>query len=463
MKTKIFLFTIPFLISLLIFSACKKSETEDPVTTITGKITDVATYNGIAATVTLNPGNKTQTTKEDGKYEFEIPDTTITYSVTASVPDYKEQTINYIQVKFGKKTTVDVALTKLNPQLSFTAPYNGISWHIETQQTISWNSSDLTGNVKVELIKAGIVHQTIAASIANNGAYQWTLPNNLSAGTDYKIRISSVTNTSISFESNSFAIATMPLPVATTQAATNLSSTTATLNALVNANGQSTTVTFECGLTTSYGSVKTASQSPATGTADANMSADITGLTASTTYHFRVKAVSEVGTVYGADMSFTTSPPSYENIYEVERNGPSTSLTTLDWSYYMEHTTANKQYFIINGAYSGTYAGYNAASYKNYDWDLFELSFDKNDEVTIEVLKGTTSGLWGMSMNIIMDMKGGSSVGTKPTITGNTYKWTIFYNANETISDAYLIVNMPDNLINTGPYSYQLKVTINKK
>jgi len=94
---------------------------------------------------------------------------------------------------------------------------------------------------------------------------------------------------------------------------------------------------------------------------------------------------------------------------------------------------------------------------------LFELSVDKNDEVTIEVVKGTTSGLWGMSLSITLDMVGGSTVGTKPTISGNTYKWTIFYNANEVISDAYLMVSMPDNLINTGPYSYQLKVTINKK
>jgi len=132
--------------------------------------------------------------------------------------------------------------------------------------------------------------------------------------------------------------------------------------------GNPQTVTFEYGKTTGYGSVKTATQSPATGTANANMSADITGLTASTTYHFRVKAVSEAGTVYGDDMTFTTSAPAYENIYEIERNGPDKSLTTLNWAYYMEHTTANKEYFIINGAYSGAYAGYNAASYKNYDW-----------------------------------------------------------------------------------------------
>jgi hypothetical protein len=68
-----------------------------------------------------------------------------------------------------------------------------------------------------------------------------------------------------------------------------------------------------------------------------------------------------------------------------------------------------------------------------------------------------------MSLSITLDMVGGTSVGTKPTISGSTYKWTITYNANETISDAYLMVSMPDDLINSGPYNYQLKVTINKK
>jgi hypothetical protein len=321
----------------------------------------------------------------------------------------------------------------------------------------------LLGKIKVDLIKGSSVSQTIVASTDNNGSYQWTLPNNLLTGTDYKIRVSSVTNASVFFESSSFLISTLPLPSATTQSATNLGSTTATLNALVNANGQSTTVNFEYGKTTSYGSVATATQSPATGTANSNMSANITGLTVSTTYHFRVKAVDEAGTVYGDDMSFTTSPPTYETINEKERNGPTTTLTTVNWSYYRDRSTSNKEYFIINGGYTGAYAGYNAASYKNYDWDLFDLSIDKNDEVTVQVLSGTTSGLWGMSLSIVMDMVGGTTLGTTPTVSGSTYKWTILYNANETLSDAYLMVSMPDNLINTGPYNYQLKVTITKK
>ena len=463
MKTKIYIITISLLICILTFVACKKSDTDSPVATISGKITDAATNTGIAASITLNPGNLSQTAGSDGKYEFKIADTTKTYSITTTFPNYKDVTKTNIVVKYGQKTTIDIPLIILNPTLTFTAPSQGISWHIETQQTISWTSSDLVGNIKIDLTKNNSVSQNIAASIENNGSYQWTLSKSLLAGTDYKIRISSVTNANISFESDIFSISTLPAPTAATQSATSLGSTIATLNALVNANGQSTTITFEYGKTTSYGSSATPAQSPVTGTTNTSVFKDITGLTPSTVYHFRVKAVSAGGTIYGDDMTFTTSPPTYESINEKERNGPSTSLTTMNWSYYRDYSTSNKAYFIINGGYTGAYAGYNAASYKNYDWDLFDLSIDKNDEVTVEVLQGTKSGLWGMSLSITLDMADGTSVGTTPTISGSTYKWAITYNANQNISDAYLMVSMPNDLINSGPYNYQLKVTINKK
>jgi len=49
------------------------------------------------------------------------------------------------------------------------------------------------------------------------------------------------------------------------------------LNGTVNANGDSTTVTFEYGLTTSYGNTVTAAQSPVTGATPTAVSKAITG------------------------------------------------------------------------------------------------------------------------------------------------------------------------------------------
>ncbi len=96
---------------------------------------------------------------------------------------------------------------------------------------------------------------------------------------------------------------------ATTTAATNIGLATATLNGVVNANGNSTTVTFEYGLTTSYGSTVNATPNTVTGTSNTNVAASISGLAANTTYHFRVKANNSAGLSDGNDLTFTTLAP----------------------------------------------------------------------------------------------------------------------------------------------------------
>jgi hypothetical protein len=100
-------------------------------------------------------------------------------------------------------------------------------------------------------------------------------------------------------------------PTVTTQEATDVTPVSVTLNATVNANSLITSITFEYGLTTGYGSTITAAQSPVSGAVDTAVSAPLTHLTSNTTYHFRAVAVNEGGTTQGADQTFTTTvaPP----------------------------------------------------------------------------------------------------------------------------------------------------------
>ncbi len=95
-------------------------------------------------------------------------------------------------------------------------------------------------------------------------------------------------------------------PVPTISDATNITTTTAKFNGTVNANYLSTTVTFEYGITTSYGNTVTATQSPLTGNTNTIVSADISGLNAGTTYHCRIKAVNSLGTTFSNDITFLT-------------------------------------------------------------------------------------------------------------------------------------------------------------
>src|SRR5206468_10622337 len=95
-----------------------------------------------------------------------------------------------------------------------------------------------------------------------------------------------------------------PTPAVTTNPATNIASSSATLNGSVNPRGATTSVYFQYGLTTSYGST-TATQTKTGNTVQA-ASANISGLTANTTYHFRIVGHNGGGTSFGADRTFTT-------------------------------------------------------------------------------------------------------------------------------------------------------------
>ena len=96
-------------------------------------------------------------------------------------------------------------------------------------------------------------------------------------------------------------------PNITTNPATNPAAYSATLNGTVDPHGLSTSVHFEYGTTVSYGST-TASQTKI-GNTSQNVSANISGLSANTTYHFRTVATNSAGTRYGSDRTFTTLSP----------------------------------------------------------------------------------------------------------------------------------------------------------
>jgi RHS repeat-associated protein len=96
-------------------------------------------------------------------------------------------------------------------------------------------------------------------------------------------------------------------PSATTEAASSVLETTATLKGQVNPNGAETKYQFEYGTTTSYGTkVPATAESVGSGMTNVAVSKAISGLKGSTTYHYRVSATNAYGTSSGLDKTFTT-------------------------------------------------------------------------------------------------------------------------------------------------------------
>ena len=98
-------------------------------------------------------------------------------------------------------------------------------------------------------------------------------------------------------------------PVVGLAAATGVTATTATLNATVNPNESVTAAQFDFGLTTAYGSSASVTLTPNDGSSPQTVSANLTGLTRGTLYHYRLTATNSAGTSNTSDGTFFTTGP----------------------------------------------------------------------------------------------------------------------------------------------------------
>lgn len=94
-------------------------------------------------------------------------------------------------------------------------------------------------------------------------------------------------------------------PTATTQPATSITASTATLNGSVNPGGAATACYFQYGLTTNYGSFS-ATNNLSAGNGAVAISNAVAGLPPGTLYHYRAVANNNAGSSAGTDLTFAT-------------------------------------------------------------------------------------------------------------------------------------------------------------
>ncbi len=191
-------------------------------------------------------------------------------------------------------TNAATNVTSSSATLNGTVNANGLSttaWFEYGKSSGSYGSKSSTQSI------SGSSSTTISIGISG-----------LSAGTYYFYRLVGQNSAGVTYggEKSLSAPTDGVSPTVTTKAATNVTSSSATLNGTVNANGLSTTVTFKYGKTSdSYDSLTTVQS--VSGSGSTTVSSSITGLSAGTTYYYTLVAQNSAGYSTGSEMSFTTS------------------------------------------------------------------------------------------------------------------------------------------------------------
>ncbi len=89
------------------------------------------------------------------------------------------------------------------PKITVNVPNGGENWYRGTTHKIKWTSVGKVGpNVKIELLK-GTGISIIKSSTANDGVYNWAIPSGQAIGSNYKIKITSTTNSAYTDKSDS--------------------------------------------------------------------------------------------------------------------------------------------------------------------------------------------------------------------------------------------------------------------
>ena len=208
------------------------------------------------------------------------------------------------------QTPAERTFSVITPPVVTTSPATGVTSKAATLKG-SANPSGLETTYQFEYGTTTSLGTNVPATAKSIGAgivvVQVSEPlSGLASGTTYFFRLSA-TNVDGTIKGVTQTFTTVGAPVVIMDSATNLTATSASLNGSVNPRGSATTYQFEYGPTTAYGSKAPATAASAgSGSSLVPVSANLSNLSETVTYHYRLVAVNEAGTTYGPDWTFTT-------------------------------------------------------------------------------------------------------------------------------------------------------------
>jgi hypothetical protein len=132
------------------------------------------------------------------------------FFAAAAIPLEPDTIYHYRAVAVGNGISYgqdNIFRTPPLPSITVYSPNGGETWTAGSRQTVRWTYKDLSGNVRIELLNGGVLDQIISSGTrigsGGRGAFSWAVPSRQKAGSDYKIRIISLSDWTRFDESNS--------------------------------------------------------------------------------------------------------------------------------------------------------------------------------------------------------------------------------------------------------------------
>jgi len=140
-----------------------------------------------------------QSTANDGSFNWSIP------ANQTIASDYSIRIESTVYAEITDDSDDDFAI---GGSITVTSPSGGEEWAAGSSHYVNWTfTGEGLGNVKIELYNGSSPTLVITASAVNNGSYLWSIPDTLTVGSNYRIRITSLADSSAYDESDSFSIA----------------------------------------------------------------------------------------------------------------------------------------------------------------------------------------------------------------------------------------------------------------
>ena len=259
--------------------------------------------------------------------------------------------------------------------ITVSSPDEGDTLFPSESHTIRWSSSSISGNVKIEYIKGSSTY-TIDYSESNDGSYSWRVPSSISSGSNYRIKITSLTYSTVYGYSDYFNIGERQITVISPSSG-NILFMGDTLNIKWNSENAGAYVKLQLYKNSNYQTIKSSTE---------NDGEYIYTIPSSLSYsnYYRIKVTSNYySSVYDYSDYFSIDERYIQNVRVYEVNKSWSSLYELE----------------PNGTYKITWSSKNAG-------DNVEIRLIKNDVHCSWISKDTSNSgtfFWNLSDTFVGD------------------------------------------------------------